>query len=236
MRTLKTYMVSALTVGAMSVSLTSTDALAGHDDGPGKGYGKQYVDVYVDAGRDNQLERAIGAYLVEYNPYINLVYSPYYADVTVKVDGYLSAPEIYRKGNRYGKRHRNGRNGYASMGYNYKVRVKAGGRTIYKDRIYGEVSRPLGNRYDRNNNSGGYHRNSGKAEKALGALSIFIDIASDGKINHNYGRPGYGNGYGKGSGYRPDIYRIERQLRRDAIAEVAAYVGHIRIPRKYGRY
>ena len=107
------------------------------------------------------------------------------------------------------------------------AKVKAGGQLIYKDRIYGEVSRPLRPRYGYNK---GYHYNSGKAGKALKAFSIFVDIASDGKINHNYGRPGYGYGY------RPDIYRIEKQLRREAVAEVARYVGHIRIPRKYGRY
>ena len=219
MRTLKTYMVSALTLGAIGATYLPTDALAGHKQGPGKGSGNQYVDVYVDAGRNARLERAIGTYLVEYNPYVNIVYSPYYADVTVSVNGYLSRPEIYARP--YGHH----KSGYASMNYNYKVKVQANGRVIYKDRIYGEVSQPLGKRY-------GYHNNSTKAGKALTAFSLFVDIASDGKFSHNYAR--FGKGYG--NRYRPNFYQIERQLKREAIERVAHYVGHIRIPKKYLRY
>ena len=219
MRTRTTYLVSALTAGVLSATFIATDATAGHKHGPG--YGRQYVDVYIDAGRNPKLERAIAAYLAEYNPYINIVYSPYYADVKVIVNGYLSPLEIYDRP--YGRK----RGGYASMGYNYKVKVRAGGRVIYKDRIYGEVTKPLRPR-------SGYHYNSGKGkkvDKALQAFGLFADLASDGKIHHRYGGYGYGR-----PRYQPNYYGLERELRREAFRRVAEYVGHIRIPNRYGKY
>jgi hypothetical protein len=209
----KTYMFSALALGTMASGFIATEALADHKPGRGRGYGRQVVDVYVDARHDPRLEKVIGDALGRTNPYVNIVTSPYYADVTVTVDGYLSRPDIYgRAGRRY-------RSGYATMDYDYKIRVTAGGRTLYRDRAYGEVSRPLSRRYGYYNNSGGKIE---KAELAIGILGVFLEaVTGDGYI--------YATGRG-GGGYA----NIERALRLEVYQQVAQYVAHIEIPRRYG--
>lgn len=214
MNTLKTTLVSALTLGAMTVTFAG-DALADHKQGRGgKGRGVDVVDVYVDAGHNRQLERLIGENLVRYNPYVNIVYSKRYADVTVSVNGYLSEP--YRGGNRYGRN----RAGYVAMDYDYKIKVRSGGRVLYKDRIYGHVTERTGRRRS------GYNYNSySKGELAKDAFGILVDVIS--ARRHQGG--GYGAGYGYGNNAR-------HQLTHEAYAKVAEYVSHIKIPRKGRRY
>lgn len=208
MNTLKTTLVSALTLGAMTVTFAG-DALANDKQGRGgKGRGVDIVDVYIDAGHNRQLERLIGENLARYNPYVNIVYSQRYADVTVSVMGYLSEP--YRGG---GKRYGRYRSGYVAIDYDYKIQVRSGGRVLYKDRIYGRVSERTGRRQ-----SGNYHYNStSKGELAIEAFGLFVEIVG--------GNRGQGGGYGYGN-------NVKHQLTHEAYAKVAEYVAHIKIPRK----
>ncbi|MEE8258542.1 MAG: hypothetical protein V3R20_02495 [Sphingomonadales bacterium] len=212
MKTYKTYLFSAMALGTIGASFIATEALADHREGRGRGYGKQVVDLYIDAG-DRQLERAIGKHLQASNPYINIVYSRRYADVTVWVNGAMSTPEIYDR------RGRRARSGYASMAYDYKIRIKAGGKTIYRDRIYGEVTQPLGRRDRYHNNSAGKIE---KAERAVELLGVFL-----GTINGD----GYGVRYRNGG-----AGNIVPQLRIKAIERIADSFGHIKIPRRLARY
>ena len=53
----KTYMFSALALGTLASGFIATEALADHRDGRGRGYGKQVVDVYIDAGHQTRLEK-----------------------------------------------------------------------------------------------------------------------------------------------------------------------------------
>ncbi len=212
MKTFKTYLFSAMALGTISASFITTEALADHREGRGRGYGKQVVDLYIDAG-NRQLERAIGKHLQASNPYINIVYSRRYADVTVWVNGTMSTPEIYDRGGR-----RN-RDGYASMAYDYKIKIKAGRKTIYRDRIYGEVTQPLGRRGHLHNSSGGKLE---KAERAVELLGVFL-----GTINGD----GYGVRYRNGG-----TGAIVPILRAKAIERIADSFGHIKIPRRLARY
>lgn len=206
----KTYMFSALALGTMASGFIAAEALADHKPGRGRGYGRQVVDVYVDADHDSRLEKVIGDALGRHNPYVNIVTSPYYADVTVTVDGYLSRPEIY------GRASRRYRSSYATMDYDYNIRVTAGGGTLYRNRAYGEVSQPLSRRYGYYNNSGGKFE---KAERAIGILGVFLEaVTGDGYI--------YAPGQGRG-GYA----NIERALRLEAYQQVAKAAAHIEIPR-----
>ena len=50
MKTYKTYLFSAMALGTIGASLIATEALADHREGRGRGYGKQVVDLYIDAG------------------------------------------------------------------------------------------------------------------------------------------------------------------------------------------
>ncbi|MHA1544741.1 MAG: hypothetical protein ACTSU8_06355 [Alphaproteobacteria bacterium] len=210
MNTLKTTLVSALTLGAMTVTFAG-DALADHKQGRGgKGRGVDVVDVYIDAGHNRQLERLIGENLARYNPYVNIVYSPRYADVTVSVNGYLSKP--YRNGSRYGRY----RSGFVAIDYDYKIKVRSGGRVLYKDRIYGQVSERTGRRQ-----SGLHYNSTSKGELAIEAFGLFVDI-----VGGNRGQRG---GYGYGG-------NVQHQLTHEAYAKVAEYVAHIKIPRKGRRY
>lgn len=215
MNTLKTTLVSALTLGAMTVTFAG-DAFADHKQGRGgKGRGQDYVEVYVDTGPNHALQRMIGDNLERYNPYVKVVYAKRYADVIVTVNGYLSEP--YRSGKRPG-RFRKGHNRIA-MDYDYKIRVRSGGRVLYKDRIYGQVSERTGGG---RRNGGGYHYNSySKEEMAKDAFGILVDVIS--ARRHQGGGYGYGN-------------RLERQLAYEAYQKVAKYVAHIKIPRKGRRY
>jgi len=213
MKTYKTYLFSAMALGTISANFIAVEALADHRDGRGRGYGNQVVDLYVDAGHDRQLARAIGEHLQTYNPYVNIVYSPRYADVRVVVNGTMSAPEIYDSPRR------RYRTGYAALAYDYKIRIKVGRKTIYRDRIYGEVTQPLARR-------GGYH-NSGatsKIEKAERALRIFSDFL--GTINGDGER--YRTRWG---GYGDPA----AALRNAAIERIAESFGHIKIPRRAAR-
>ncbi|MEE8294924.1 MAG: hypothetical protein V3R64_04365 [Sphingomonadales bacterium] len=210
MKTYKTYLFSAMALGTIGASFIATEALADHREGRGRGYGKQVVDLYIDAG-DRQLERAIGKHLQAYNPYINIVYSRRYADVTVWVNGYMSTPEIYDR------RGRRNRGGYASMAYDYKIKIKAGGKTIYRDRIYGEVTQPLGPRSRYHNSSGGKLE---KAERAVELLGVFFGTINGDGVR--YRKRGTGN--------------IVPKLRFKAIERIADSFGHIKIPRRLARY
>ena len=208
MKTFKTFLFSAMALGTIGASFITTEALADHRDGRGRGYGKKVVDLYVDADHDRQLERAIGEYLQEYNPYVRIVYSPRYADVTVKVNGYMSTPEIYERGGR------RPRAGYATMAYDYKIKVKVGQRTILRDRIYGEVTQPLQRR-------GAYHNGSlSKIEKAERAAELLAVVLGTIRGDRHQG-DGYGN--------------IVPKLRVKAINRIAESIGHIKIPRRYAR-
>ena len=212
----KTYMFSALALGTLAAGFVTIEALADHKPGRGRGYGRQIVDVYIDAGHDSRLEKVIGYTLGRHNPYVNIVYSPRYADVTVTVDGYLSRPEIY--GWPYGRY----RSGDAVMEYNYKIRVKAGGRTLYRDRAYGQVSQPLSRRY-------GYYNNSdSKIEKAEPAIEIF-GVFLETVIGNGFA---YAQGRGRGGG---GYVNIERALRLEAYQQIALYVADIEIPRTFDR-
>lgn len=215
MKTYKTFLFSAMALGTISASFIATEALADHREGRGRGYGKQVVDLYIDAG-DRQLERAIGKHLRASNPYINIVYSRRYADVTVWVNGTMATPEINR---RPGRR---ARSGYASMAYDYKIKIKAGGKTIYRDRIYGEVTQPLGRRGMYHNSSGGSGGKLEKAERAVELLGVFL-----GTINGD----GYGVRYRNGG-----TGAIVPILRAKAIERIADSFGHIKIPRRLARY
>lgn len=207
----KTYMFSALALGSLAAGLAATEALADPKSGRGRGYGKQVVDVYVDAHHDPRLEKVIGSYLVRYNPYVNIVTSPRYADVTVSVNGYLSRVEIYDQP------HRGYRSDYAVMKYDYKIRVRAAGKTLYRDRAYGEVSQPLSRRYGSYNNSG--HKIE-KAQLAIGIFGVLLETVTGNGYAYTWGRSGYAN--------------IERALRLEAYQQVALSVAHIEIPGRYG--
>jgi len=210
MKTYKTYLFSAMALGTIGASVIATEALADNREGRGRGYGRQVVDLYIEAG-DRQLERAIGEQLQAYNPYINIVYSRRYADVTVWVNGYMSTPEIYDR------RGRRNRGGYASMAYDYKIKIKAGGKTIYRDRIYGEVTQPLGRRGRYYNNSAGKIE---KAERAVELLGVFLGTINGDGVR--YRNRGTGN--------------IVPKLRFKAIKRIADSFGHIKIPRRQVRY
>lgn len=213
MKTLKTTLVSALTLGAMTVTFAG-EALADHKQGRGgKGRGYDLVDVYVDAGHNRQLERIIGQELERYNPYVNIVYSPRYADVTVKVNGYLSKP--YRGGKRSPRTPAR----YIAMDYDYKIKVKSHrGETLYKDRIYGYVSEPLRRKGRGYYHNGGYN-SYGKEDLARDAIGILVDVIGSRRDRH-YRQP----------------YGYKKDLTYEAYLKVAEYVSHIKIPRRgYGR-
>jgi len=217
---IKTTLFSAMALGTIAAGFVSTEALADHRDGRGRGYGKRVVDVYVDAHHDPRLSQIIGTSLEQHNPHVNVVYSPRYADVTVRVNGTLSPPEIYdrRRGRRAGA--------YATATYNYNIRIIANGRTIKRERIRGEVSQPLERRY-------GYYPGSGdafeKAERAIEIFGVFLEtVTGDNVVSaHNPGRGRRGGGY--------DYAALERSLKQEAYQEIAYRVAHIDIPRPGGR-
>ena len=222
MKTYKTYLFSAMALGVIGASFIVTEALADHRDGRGRGYGRQVVDVYIDAHHDPLLERAISEHLQATNPYVNIVISPRTADVTVTVEGYLSHPEVYDRPGHHA------RGAYAVMAYDYQLLVRAGGRTIYRDRAYGEVTRPFDRR-------GGYHNgtynNSGskfeKAERAIQVFGVFLGTVTGKSTGTNYGRDNYGQEYVKRDG------NLERALRLEAYDRIAQSFGHIKIPKRY---
>jgi len=208
MTTLRTKMVSALTLGALTVTFAG-DALANHDKGRGygKGRGPKTIEVYVDADGNRALEQMIIQNLERQNRFINVVPNKRYADVVVRVDGRLSEP--YRAGGRY---HR----GLAAMDYDYTIKVRSGGRTIYKDRIRGQVTEPEG----RYRNGNGYHYNSySKGELARDVFGILVEVIAERR----------GDGYG-------GRYRIEEELAYEAFQEVANRVAQVKLRPGYGRY
>lgn len=214
MNTLKTTLVSALTLGAMTVTFAG-DAFADHkQDRGGRGRGVDYVDVYVDAGHNRELQRLIGEGFAEHNPYVNIVFSKRYADVTVSVNGTLSAP--YRGGDHHGRY----RAGTIAMDYDYTIKVRSGGRVLLRDRIYGRVTERAGRR-----RSGGYYNNSySKEELAKDAFGFLVDVISARRNRSG----GYGGRYGFGN-------RLDHKLTHEAYEEIADYVAHIKIPRKRRR-
>lgn len=211
MNTLKTTLVSALTLSAVTVGFAG-DALADHRDGRGWDRGRGYsdVDVFIDAGRNQALERIIAQNLVRTNPRMNIVYSPRYADITVTVDGRLSEP--YRDGRNSGRHNA----GLIAMDYDYRIRVRdARGRTILTDRISGQVSERLDRR-------GGYYHDGAylNGEIAKDVFGVLVDVI-----------------IGEEAGYRDrGRYRLERELALEAYNEVGSYIAHIKIPKKIRRH
>ncbi|HXV73779.1 MAG TPA: hypothetical protein VD713_03525 [Sphingomonadales bacterium] len=206
MKTLRTTLVSAATLGVMTVSFAG-DALAEHNDrfGP-RGKGFNSVDVYINAGPNRELERIIGEVLVRQNPNLNIVFSPRYADVTVKVNGKVSEP--YREGRAYGRYG----GGMLAMEYNYKIQVKGQrGRTLFRDRIRGQVTERVGRGY--------YHNGAytyGEAEIAKDVFGILVDVIA-GRRDDRYRQP----------------YNVAEELRYEAYLEVARFIGRsIRIERR----
>jgi len=219
MTKIKTYLFSAMALGTLASGFAATEALADHSQGRGRGYGKQAVDVYIDTGRNSELEAVIGRTLSRTQRGINIVYSPRYADVTVRVNGHLSRPAVYDRSH--------GRHGgaFAAMNYNYKIRITANGWTLYNDRIRGEVREPLGRNY-------GYYPGSGdkfeKAGRAIELFGVFLEtVIGDGYATaHNSGRR---------RGGRYDLAAIEHSLRLEVYREVAAYLARIGLPSPRGR-
>ena len=214
MKTYKTYLFSAMALGVIGASFIATETLADNRGGRGRGYGSQVVNVYIDTHHDPLLERAIGEHLQATNPYVNIVASPRYANVTVTIEGYLSRPEVYDRPGHHAP------GIYATMTYDYKLRVSAGGRTIYRDRAYGEVTQPLSNRYGTYNNSGSKFE---KAERALLLFGVFLETVTGKSTGINYRRDNYSQSDGN----------LERALRLEAYDRIAQSFGHIKIPKRY---
>ncbi len=210
MNTLKTTLVSALTLSAMTITFAG-EALADHKPGRGgKGRGLDYVDVYIDAGPNQALQRIVGENLARQNPYVNVVYAKRYAEVIVSVDGYLSEP--YRGGNRHGYN----RAGLVAMDYDYTIKVRSGGRVLYRDRVHGQVTERVNGR---RGNDEYYYNSYSKEELAKDAFGILVEVIA----NRRGGRDQYGRG-------------LERELTFEAYEEIADHVARIKIPRKGRRY
>lgn len=206
MKTFRSTFATAATLGVLTLSFAG-EAVAEHNEGYGpRGKGFNSVDVYVNAGPNRELERIIGEVLVRQNRNVNIVFSPRYADVTVKVNGRLSEP--YRGGRAYGRYG----GGILAMDYNYKIQVKGTrGRTLFKDRVRGQVTERVGRGY--------YHNGAytyGEAEIARDVFGILVDVIAGRQERH----------------YR-DNYNIEQELRYEAYLEVARFIGRsIKIERR----
>lgn len=220
-----TKMITALTLGAAALTFAGP-ALAGHNDDRGYGQGKGYswgqgrngrgLDVYIDAGRDRELERMIAYQIERQGRYVNVVYSPRYADVTITVNGRTSDLHRHDGYRRYN-------DGYLSLDYNYKIKVKAGRRTVFNDRVQGQVTEPV--------RQGWYPGAYEKGELAKDLFGIFVDIVTKNDGGYDYAH----NGRYPRDGGRRDEWRLEDRMRLEAYQRIADYVVRVALP-DYGGY
>lgn len=137
MTNLTARFLSAFALSAAAFGLNAPTALAGHDDDWDRGRPDKRIEVFVDAGHDRALERAIAAEIARSNRGVNIVSSPRYADVTVTVNGRVS--DVYTRREPYDRY----RHGIAAVDYDYRVTVRYGNRKVDSERIRGRVVEPL---------------------------------------------------------------------------------------------